>query len=67
MTVGENMAFPLTEFTAWIENTIRIISRMKLEVVTIVVSKIMPSQLSGMIKKNPLAKPSLWIEIIIIL
>lgn len=35
MTVGENVAFPLTEFTDLDENTIRIISRMKLEVVNL--------------------------------
>ena len=58
MTIGENVAFPLTEFTELDENTIRIISRMKLEVVNLGgFQKLMPSQLSGgMIKRAALAR-----------
>lgn len=58
MTIGENVAFPLTEFTDLDENTIRIISRMKLEVVNLGgFQKLMPSQLSGgMIKRAALAR-----------
>jgi len=57
-TIGENVAFPLTEFTDLDENTIRIISRMKLEVVNLGgFQKLMPSQLSGgMIKRAALAR-----------
>ena len=58
MTVGENVAFPLTEFTDLDEKTIRIISRMKLEVVNLGgFQKLMPSQLSGgMVKRAALAR-----------
>lgn len=58
MTVGENVALPLREFTDLDENTIRIISRMKLEVVNLGgFHKLMPSQLSGgMIKRAALAR-----------
>ncbi len=58
MTVGDNVAFPLREFTDLDENTIRIISRMKLEVVNLGgFHKLMPSQLSGgMIKRAALAR-----------
>ncbi len=58
MTVGDNVALPLREFTDLDENTIRIISRMKLEVVNLGgFHKLMPSQLSGgMIKRAALAR-----------
>ena len=58
MTVGENVALPLREFTDLDESTIRIISRMKLEVVNLGgFHKLMPSQLSGgMIKRAALAR-----------
>jgi phospholipid/cholesterol/gamma-HCH transport system ATP-binding protein len=58
MSVGENVALPLREFTDLDENTIRIISRMKLEVVNLGgFHKLMPSQLSGgMIKRAALAR-----------
>ncbi|WP_223787094.1 ABC transporter ATP-binding protein [Marinicella meishanensis] len=58
MTVGENVALPLREFTDLDENTIRIISRMKLEVVNLGgFHKLMPAQLSGgMIKRAALAR-----------
>ncbi|KAA3638542.1 MAG: ATP-binding cassette domain-containing protein [Proteobacteria bacterium] len=58
MTVGDNVAFPLREFTDLDENTIRIITRMKLEVVNLGgFHKLMPSQLSGgMIKRAALAR-----------
>ncbi|HHL32676.1 MAG TPA: ABC transporter ATP-binding protein [Oceanospirillales bacterium] len=58
MTVGENVAFPLREFTNLDEKTIRIISRMKLEVVNLGgFQKLMPSQLSGgMTKRTALAR-----------
>lgn len=58
MTVGDNVAFPLREFTNLDENTIRIISRMKLEVVNLGgFHKLMPSQLSGgMTKRASLAR-----------
>ncbi len=58
MNVGENVALPLREFTNLDENTIRIISRMKLEVVNLGgFHKLMPSQLSGgMIKRAALAR-----------
>jgi len=58
MTVGDNVAFPLREFTDLDENTIRIISRMKLEVVNLGgFHKLMPSQLSGgMTKRAALAR-----------
>ncbi len=58
MSVGDNVAFPLREFTDLDENTIRIISRMKLEVVNLGgFQKLMPSQLSGgMTKRVALAR-----------
>lgn len=58
MSVGENVALPLREFTDLDENTIRIISRMKLEVVNLGgFHKLLPSQLSGgMIKRAALAR-----------
>lgn len=58
MSVGENVAFPLREFTDLDENTIRIITRMKLEVVNLGgFHKLMPAQLSGgMIKRAALAR-----------
>lgn len=58
MNVGDNVAFPLREFTDLDENTIRIISRMKLEVVNLGgFQKLMPSQLSGgMTKRVALAR-----------
>jgi len=58
MTVGDNVALPLREFTDLDENTIRIISRMKLEVVNLGgFHKLMPSQLSGgMVKRAALAR-----------
>ncbi len=58
MSVGDNVAFPLREFTNLDENTIRIITRMKLEVVNLGgFHKLMPSQLSGgMIKRAALAR-----------
>lgn len=58
MSVGDNVAFPLREFTNLDESTIRIITRMKLEVVNLGgFHKLMPSQLSGgMIKRAALAR-----------
>lgn len=58
MTVGDNVAFPLREHTRLDENTIRIMSRMKLEVVNLGgFQDLMPSQLSGgMIKRAALAR-----------
>lgn len=58
MTVGDNVALPLREFTDLDEKTIRIISRMKLEVVNLGgFHNLMPSQLSGgMIKRAALAR-----------
>ena len=58
MTVGDNVAFPLREFTDLDENTIRIITRMKLELVNLGgFHKLMPSQLSGgMTKRAALAR-----------
>jgi len=58
MTVGENVALPLREHTALDENTIRIMSRLKLEVVNLGgFQDLMPSQLSGgMIKRAALAR-----------
>ena len=58
MTVGENVAFPLREHTKLDENTIRIMTRMKLEVVNLAkFERLMPSQLSGgMIKRAALAR-----------
>lgn len=58
MTVGENVAMPLREHTNLDENTIRIISRMKLEVVNLGgFQDLMPAELSGgMIKRVALAR-----------
>ncbi len=58
MTVGENVALPLREHTTLDENTIRIMSRLKLEVVNLGgFQDLMPSQLSGgMIKRAALAR-----------
>lgn len=53
MTVGENVELPLREHTQLDDNTIRIMSRMKLEVVNLAgFENLMPSELSGgMIKR----------------
>ncbi len=58
MTVGENIQLPLFEHTQLDENTMRIMSRMKLEVVNLAgFEDLMPSQLSGgMIKRAALAR-----------
>jgi phospholipid/cholesterol/gamma-HCH transport system ATP-binding protein len=58
MTVGENVALPLRQHTDLDENTIRIMSRLKLEVVNLGgFQDLMPSQLSGgMIKRAALAR-----------
>lgn len=58
MTVGENVQFPLREHTRLDANTIRIMSRMKLEVVNLAgCEDLMPAQLSGgMIKRAALAR-----------
>ena len=58
MTVGENVALPLREHTTLDEHTIRIMSRLKLEVVNLGgFQELMPSQLSGgMIKRAALAR-----------
>ena len=58
MTVGENVALPLREHTRLDENTIRIMSRMKLEVVNLAgFENLMPAELSGgMIKRVALAR-----------
>lgn len=58
MTVGENVQFPLREHTRLDENTIRIMSRMKLEVVNLAgYEDLMPAQLSGgMVKRVALAR-----------
>ena len=58
MTVGDNVALPLREHTRLDENTIRIMSRMKLEVVNLSgFESLMPSELSGgMIKRAALAR-----------
>jgi len=58
MTVGDNVALPLREHTTLDENTVRIMSRMKLEVVNLGgFQDLMPSQLSGgMIKRAALAR-----------
>lgn len=58
MSVGENVALPLREHTRLDENTIRIMSRLKLEVVNLGgFQDLMPSQLSGgMIKRAALAR-----------
>lgn len=58
MTVGENVQFPLREHTKLDANTIRIMSRMKLEVVNLAgYEDLMPAQLSGgMVKRVALAR-----------
>jgi phospholipid/cholesterol/gamma-HCH transport system ATP-binding protein len=58
MTVGDNVALPLREHTDLDENTIRIMSRLKLEVVNLGgFQDLMPAQLSGgMIKRAALAR-----------
>lgn len=58
LTVGENVALPLREHTTLDEATIRIMSRIKLEVVNLGgFGDLMPSQLSGgMIKRAALAR-----------
>ena len=58
MTIGDNVALPLREHTDLDENTIRIMSRLKLEVVNLGgFQDLMPSQLSGgMIKRAALAR-----------
>ena len=58
MNVGENVAMPLREHTNLDEQTIRIMSRLKLEVVNLGgFQDLMPSQLSGgMIKRVALAR-----------
>ncbi|MFA5685139.1 MAG: ATP-binding cassette domain-containing protein [Lysobacteraceae bacterium] len=58
MTVGDNVALPLREHTNLDENTIRIMSRLKLEVVNLGgFQDLMPSQLSGgMVKRAALAR-----------
>ena len=58
MTVGENVCLPLREHTKLDENTMRIMSRMKLEVVNLGgFEDLMPSELSGgMTKRAALAR-----------
>jgi phospholipid/cholesterol/gamma-HCH transport system ATP-binding protein len=58
MTVGENVRMPLREHTGLDENTMRIVSRMKLEVVNLAgFEHLMPAQLSGgMVKRAALAR-----------
>jgi phospholipid/cholesterol/gamma-HCH transport system ATP-binding protein len=58
LNVEENVAFPLREHTRLDDNTIRIMARMKLEVVNLAgFEKLMPAQLSGgMIKRAALAR-----------
>lgn len=58
LTVGENVALPLREHTRLDESTIRIMSRIKLEVVNLGgFQDLMPSQLSGgMVKRAALAR-----------
>ncbi|HEX6828364.1 MAG TPA: ABC transporter ATP-binding protein [Burkholderiales bacterium] len=58
MTVGDNVALPLKEHTRLDLNTIRIMARMKLEVVNLAgFEDFMPSQLSGgMVKRAALAR-----------
>ena len=58
MTVGENVCFPLREHTRLDDQTIRIMSRMKLEVVNLAgCEDLMPAQLSGgMLKRAALAR-----------
>ena len=58
MNIGENVCLPLREHTTLDENTMRIMSRMKLEVVNLAgFENLMPAQLSGgMIKRAALAR-----------
>lgn len=58
MTVGENVCLPLKEHTTLDESTMRVMARMKLEVVNLGgFEDLMPSQLSGgMIKRAALAR-----------
>jgi phospholipid/cholesterol/gamma-HCH transport system ATP-binding protein len=58
MNVGDNVCMPLREHTSLDEKTMRIISRMKLEVVNLSgFEHLMPAQLSGgMIKRAALAR-----------
>lgn len=58
MTVGENIALPLREHTRLDETTIGIVTRLKLEVVSLAgFEDLMPSELSGgMIKRAALAR-----------
>jgi phospholipid/cholesterol/gamma-HCH transport system ATP-binding protein len=58
MTVGDNVELPLREHTRLDDNTIRIMSRMKLEVVNLAgFEDMMPAELSGgMIKRAALAR-----------
>jgi phospholipid/cholesterol/gamma-HCH transport system ATP-binding protein len=58
LTVGENVALPLREHTTLDESTIRIMSRLKLEVVNLGgFQDLMPGQLSGgMVKRAALAR-----------
>ena len=58
MTVGENVCMPLREHTGLDENTMRIMSRMKLEVANLAgFEHLMPAQLSGgMLKRAALAR-----------
>ncbi|MCB2181822.1 MAG: ATP-binding cassette domain-containing protein [Desulfobulbaceae bacterium] len=58
MTVGENIQLPLKEHTRLNESTMRIMSRMKLEVMNLAgFEDLMPSELSGgMIKRAALAR-----------
>lgn len=58
MSVGENVALPLREHTKLDENTIRIMARIKLEIMNLAgFEDLMPSELSGgMIKRAALAR-----------
>lgn len=58
MTVGDNVCFPLREHTRLDDRTVRIMARMKLEVVNLAgFEDFMPSQLSGgMLKRAALAR-----------
>lgn len=58
LTVGENVCLPLKEHTKLDENTMRIMARMKLEVVNLAnFENLMPAELSGgMIKRAALAR-----------